>query len=86
MPVYRTSFEGNAPANRVWETLTTLDRYPDWNPQIPQASGDLSEGGRINLRLALPGRPAMDLSMGAQVQTSHDALNAALKSRAEAQT
>jgi hypothetical protein len=145
MPVYRTSFEVNAPANRVWDILTTLDRYPEWNPQIPQASGDLREGGRINLRLALPGRPAMDVSaaieqsrptslltwrghvgapwlfegyrrfeitpvatgrvsvthvedihgllaplfsmmMGAQVQTSHDALNAALKSRAEAQT
>jgi hypothetical protein len=143
MPVYRTTFEVNAPAKRVWETLTTLDRYPEWNPQIPQASGDLQEGQRINLRLALPGRPTMDLSatveqarpdslltwrghvgarwlfegyrrfeitpvaagrvavthvedihgllaplfamvMGTQVQTSHNALNAALKARAEA--
>jgi hypothetical protein len=29
MPVYRTSFEVNAPANRVWETLTRLEGWTD---------------------------------------------------------
>jgi len=62
MPVYQTSFEINAPATRVWEILTDFPSYPQWNPQIPWASGKIEEGARVNLRLVLPGRPAMDLS------------------------
>jgi hypothetical protein len=62
MPVYQTTFEINAGAARVWTVLTTLDRYAEWNPQIPRASGTLQEGATIRLRLALPGRPAMNLS------------------------
>jgi hypothetical protein len=62
MPIYQTKFEVNAPADRVWDVLTRLDRYADWNPQIPIASGAVKEGSQIDLRLALPGRPPMDLS------------------------
>jgi hypothetical protein len=143
MPVYRTTFAVDAPAARVWEALTALDRYPEWNPQIPRIRGSLRPGERIDLQLALPGRPPMDLTatieearpdalltwrghvlagwlfegyrrfeiepvapgrsrvthvedvhgvlaplfglaLGGRVRTSHDALNAALKARAEA--
>jgi hypothetical protein len=143
MPVYRTTFAVDAPAARVWEALTALDRYPEWNPQIPRIRGGLRPGERIDLQLALPGRPPMDLTatveearpgalltwrghlvarwlfegyrrfeiepvapgrvrvthvedvhgalaslfglaLGRRVQASHDALNAALKARAEA--
>src|SRR6185436_6074872 len=62
MPVYQTSFEINAPATRVWEVLTDFGSYPQWNPQIPWASGSIEEGAQIHLRLALPGRPALELS------------------------
>jgi len=62
MPVYQTTFAVNAPAARVWETLTALDRYPEWNPQVPRVSGRLQPGERIALQLALPGRPPMDLT------------------------
>jgi hypothetical protein len=62
MPVYQTTFEINAPASRVWQVLTGLERYAEWNPQIPSASGRLEVGGRIRLRLALPERPTLDLS------------------------
>src|SRR5918992_4362555 len=62
MPVYQTTFEINAPASRVWQVLTGLERYAEWNPQIPSASGRLDVGGRIRLRLALPERPTLDLS------------------------
>jgi hypothetical protein len=62
MAVYQPSFEINAPASRVWQVLTALERYPEWNPQIPSASGRLEVGGRIRLRLALPARPTLDLS------------------------
>ena len=61
MPVYETTFEINATPERVWQVLVALDRYAEWNPQIPLASGNLEEGARIHLRLALPGRPAMNL-------------------------
>jgi hypothetical protein len=62
MPVYQTTFEIDAGANRVWKVLTTLDRYAEWNPQIPQASGILQKGATISLCRALPGRPVMNLS------------------------
>ena len=142
MPVYQTTFAVNAPAARVWDALTALDRYPEWNPQIPRVTGRLLPGEQIELQLALPGRPPMaltatieearpdalltwrghvmapwlfegyrrfeiepvaptqvrvthvedvhgllaplfGLALGARVQSSHDALNAALKARAE---
>ena len=143
MPVYRTTFAVDAPAARVWEALTDLDRYPEWNPQITRIRGSLRPGERIDLQLALPGRSPMDLTatveeaqpgalltwrghvlarwlfegyrrfevepvapgrarvthvedvhgvlaplfglaLGGRVQASHDALDAALKTRAEA--
>jgi len=62
MPIYRTTFAVNAPASRVWEALTAVDRYPEWNPQIPRLRGSLRPGERIDLQLALPGRPPMDLT------------------------
>jgi hypothetical protein len=61
MPVYRTTFEVNASAETVWRVLTTLDRYGEWNPQIPRATGAIAEQAEINLCLVLPGRPAMNL-------------------------
>ena len=62
MPIYQTTFDINATADRVWSVLTDLDRYGEWNPQIPRISGDLMKGSQISLRLALPGRSPMDLS------------------------
>lgn len=62
MPIYQTTFEINASADRVWEILTDFDRYPEWNAQIPLASGAIEAGAEISLRLKLPGRPAMNLS------------------------
>ena len=62
MPVYRTTFAVDAPAARVWEALTALDRYPEWNPQIPWISGSLRPGERIDLQLVLPDRAPMNLT------------------------
>jgi hypothetical protein len=59
--MYKTTFNVKASAESVWRVLTTLDRYGEWNPQIPWASGAIEEHGQIHLRLALPGRPAMNL-------------------------
>jgi len=62
MPKYESSFEIKAPAKRVWQILTTLDRYPEWNPQIPKAAGVIQEGATIHLRLVLSGKPPLNVS------------------------
>jgi len=61
MPKYETSFEINAPPSRIWQVLTDLERYSEWNPQIPRATGTVREGNHISLRLQFPGRPVMDV-------------------------
>jgi hypothetical protein len=60
--VYRTTFDIDATPGRVWEVLTDLQRYPEWNPQIPAATGKIEEGSDIGLRLKLPGRPALNVT------------------------
>lgn len=62
MPTYRTTFEINASPQQVWETLTSFDLYPEWNPQISSISGPLEVGATVRLRLTLPGRPALYVS------------------------
>jgi uncharacterized protein YndB with AHSA1/START domain len=37
----------DAPAERVWEVLADLASYPEWNPRIRRASGELRAGSRL---------------------------------------
>lgn len=62
MPVYETTFHVAAAPAQVWRALTDLDAYAEWNPQIPSASGTVAPGEEVALRLALPGRPAMNVT------------------------
>ena len=39
-----------ATPERVWRILTDLDRYPEWNPFITRASGQLAEGRRLSIQ------------------------------------
>jgi hypothetical protein len=41
----------NAPAERVWQIVTDLERYADWNPFIPRASGRIAPGERIRIEV-----------------------------------
>ena len=45
----------DAPPRAVWAVLTDLDRYPEWNPLFPRATGDLAVGRRVTLRSARDG-------------------------------
>jgi hypothetical protein len=54
-----SEIEIQASPDRVWETLTDLGAYPHWNPFIVQATGQPVPGGRLRLRMRLPGRRPM---------------------------
>lgn len=43
---------------RVWDVLTDFVTYPDWNPFIRRASGELREGARLEVVIQPPGRRA----------------------------
>ncbi|WP_327351311.1 SRPBCC domain-containing protein [Streptomyces sp. NBC_01304] len=53
-----TTVRIDADPARVWEILTDLPAYADWNPFIREAAGDPAEGARLNLRMfPAKGRP-----------------------------
>lgn len=58
--VMTTSSTVPGPKQEVWETLTDLRGYGDWNPVVTSASGELREGGDLDLRLELPGHEPED--------------------------
>ena len=39
-----TEIEIDAPTETVWETLTKLENYPNWNPFIVSAEGTVAVG------------------------------------------
>ena len=44
----------NAPASLVWAIVADLRSYPQWNPYIVGASGQIRVGGRLNLTIVAP--------------------------------
>jgi hypothetical protein len=55
----QSTIEINAPAERVWTTLTDFNSYPEWNPFIQSIEGDVREGAALKVRIAPPGGRAM---------------------------
>lgn len=51
----QTEIEIEAPASRVWEVLTDVSCFPDWNPFVKRLTGELAEGKRIVVTLEPPG-------------------------------
>lgn len=48
----------DAPVAAVWEVLSDLARWHEWNPFIPEAAGIVAEGERMRARIMPPGRKA----------------------------
>jgi hypothetical protein len=46
-----------APAEAIWSLVADIDGWPAWNPLYPRAKGRLRIGERLDLDVALPGRP-----------------------------
>lgn len=55
----RADVDIDAPIEAVWETLTDLAAYPDWNPFIVSAVGRAEVGERLTNRLQSPDGKAM---------------------------
>lgn len=51
--------EIEASAEKVWELLIDFENFPEWNPFIRKASGDVKVGERIEVFLQLPGGKGM---------------------------
>jgi hypothetical protein len=54
-----TEIEIASSPGRVWQVLTAFDEFPQWNPFIRTARGELREGGRLQVQIQPPGHRAM---------------------------
>ena len=50
----RTEVQIAAPIDAVWETLTDLTAYQDWNPFVVSAAGRAEAGQRLTVRMQPP--------------------------------
>ena len=49
----------SAPPGKVWEVLTDFPAFPQWNPFMQSAEGELMAGAELKVRLQPPGGMAM---------------------------
>lgn len=54
-----TEIDIDAPAEEVWAILVDLEHYPQWNPFIVEARGQVAVGQRLVNRLQPPGGRAI---------------------------
>lgn len=55
MHTIHTTVDIAAPVTTVWNVLTDLDAYADWNPFITSAQGAVSEGTSLSIELTPQG-------------------------------
>ena len=59
MKELRSEIEIDAPAEQVWRVLTNFAAFPQWNPFIRKASGDIRVGASIEVRMQPSGAREM---------------------------
>jgi hypothetical protein len=59
-PVLDTYIDVNAPPDRVWEVLTDLPAWTEWNPFITSVAGTLEVGARLHITVSPPGTKTME--------------------------
>jgi hypothetical protein len=59
MKELRSEIEINAPPERVWVLLADFGSFPEWNPFIREAEGQLEEGVRLRVFLQPSGGRGM---------------------------
>ena len=53
-----TEINIKATPEAVWKVMTDFDSFPDWNPLVTSASGEVKQGEILEVRIALPnGKP-----------------------------
>lgn len=50
----QTDIEIGAAPSEVWRVLTDFAAYSEWNPFVTRASGELREGGRLEIFVQVP--------------------------------
>jgi hypothetical protein len=56
-----TRIDINATPETVWNVLTDLDQYSEWNPFIIEASSEISVGKKLTNRMQAPGGKTMTI-------------------------
>lgn len=54
-----TEIEINAPAEKVWQVLTNFEQFPNWNPFIHSAKGEIRVEERLEVYLKPSGARGM---------------------------
>ncbi|MGH8461314.1 MAG: SRPBCC family protein [Stenotrophobium sp.] len=57
MFVIEKMLEIDAPAARVWEVITDVKRYPEWNPFMRECSTTFKPGDPIDMKVQLMAKP-----------------------------
>jgi hypothetical protein len=65
------SIELDAPVEQVWQVVTDLERYSDWNPCFSEVRGTLRANDRLDIGLRLPDSAPLARPVSALVLDIH---------------
>ena len=63
MKELRSEITINAPADLVWNALTDLDSFYEWNPFVRRAAGEVRVGEKLDVYLKAPGGMGMSFKL-----------------------
>lgn len=61
MKSLHTEISIGAPASLVWDVISDLEGWAEWNP-VMKASGNLVPGGRLEITIAAPGSQGLSFN------------------------